>query len=752
MGEFSSTSPSNISPIEFITSTRTSTVAQKRISNFMGHAVAMLDHLQAQNKAAGLTAAQLQPIYQKALERLYQIKANLKTTVREISPERTKKIASLRKDLEQANKLDRENLAQVNELKGQLNKAVAPFEIKDLETLLRKAENKSEKSQEKVTSITKKLEDVTTNLSKNEVKELKEKLIEADKEITEVIRRSQIGVATQIGEKYEGTQEKVSTLAQGGWGAKWIHFLALTSKTNQKAIEAFEIAQGVMEATSRQEFSPTATPESQVERDKLAEFKGYQTEKTTLDRRAGVIGLNGIYRFQISFSSKDIHNQFKSFTAQNLGRQERNTIEGEIVIDQQKFMSRLIPLNKEFDQHMSIRGSLKIIFTVFTNIFGTRGISSANRQEAHLINGWESNLIWDGQSVFRSLRHAITADRYEKNETIRAKNSKQAANELLTAALFQEIAAQGLTLEEAQKKGIQLNLNSVSLITPDDIRPHLSGQANERQMLQDQVLALGQFTGKDLSITLNGIKIPVKVDVNAFNFGVNALALSKAPLLSGLANQYELNLKAMEGFRSQVGNFYNQVARELLNEEEKLAQASLLDLAVPSRIKDLQDALANAQLLMQDIEQMMADKKAYLKGNNQYEIEAKILNLTNLMDQTIEKINLGKSPEDRLAGFKCAFNCMSGKDRTGILDGVAKTFAILATLNDGRYPSHNDLQTNLALRQQFIEILMIVLKKGGSLKLTEINTGAEGFKADGLLDMTIEQVLQAQGFSSTTSH
>ena len=664
--------PSIIQPLN-APSIRTSVQAKQRISNFMGHALSLLNHLKQQNKLAGLTADKAQAVYDKAMLKITPLQSELERSV------------------ETANQVD---------------------------------------------------------LNYDDIENLKKNLKKAEEKIAKVIRQTQLDVASEIGKSFGGVKtDKVESLARGGWSAKWIYFLAflpLVAKTNQTAILVFKL----MEAASKTEFLP-ASDESKIESDKRAEFDRGQG---ALSRRAGVIGLNGIYRIQVAFSTGKIKEQLRSFMAQNMSDIERTTRNQEIKIDNEKFTSRHIPLNKEFDKHLGMSGTLT---QVFTKIFGSKGISSSNRSEPHLINGWESYLVKNDQILFRGLRHAITADKYEKDPEIRKKNSQEAAKELLKAALLQEIASQGLALSKAKEKGITLNLNSVSLVTPDDLRPLLRrlpgfhGQSDERQLLLDQVLALDSFKGTQI-FELDGFKIPVQVNVNTFNFGVNAGAtgIKKGPVTIriGLKNQYVHNVKAMNGLRSQVNNFYTHVTHELLDTRNSQD--------LKPHIAQLQSALKNANQLMLDIELMLADKKAYLEGDNQYEIGAKILNLSNLMDQTIQSINKNNPDRKQISGFKCAFNCMSGKDRTGIMDAVAKAFAIMASFNNGIYPSHRELKTDPALRKLFGKILVKVLLEGGSLEITEINTGAKGYKVGKearLLGMPLEQFLQVQGLSATTS-
>jgi len=223
----------------------------------------------------------------------------------------------------------------------------------------------------------------------------------------------------------------------------------------------------------------------------------------------------------------------------------------------------------------------------------------------------------------------------------------------------------------------------------------------------------------------------------------------------GLGNQYEHNLKAMVGFRKHVDQFSNNVALRLGELRTRIKTPDLPEtekIALTAEADQLEAELRNAYGLLQDIEKMMTDKKAYLKGDNQYEIGAKILNLSNLMDRTIDGINENKPQQERIAGSKCAFNCMSGKDRTGIMDAVAKTMAVMAVENQGRYPTHEEFK-NETVRKSFAEIFVKVALTSGSLDITGINTGAIGYKVGKearLFGMSIEEFLNMVGLAPTT--
>lgn len=555
-------------------------------------------------------------------------------------------------------------------------------------------------------------------LSKKEIKNLAKEIKHAEKAIAKTIQKAQIETAVEFTGRTD-LRDKMAILAKGGIKSHLLKLLSCVISTNREAIHAFKRASQEMSKIKR---GLEADPETQVEQDKLEDMK----HGREVNRRAGVIGLHGIYRITNSFDAKVIHKQLKSFIAQNLSEKTRETIPKTFEFpthhgEQKILTSQLIPLNKEFDQAINQRIGARpedgATVNVFGNIFGDKGISSANRQEPHLVNAWESNLSsHEGQSekvIYQALRHGIVSDKFEKDMNVRRANSDKAAQELLTAVLMQTLADRKMSLQDAANQPIDLNLNSVSVVTPDDLRA-IGTVANEKQMLLDQVEALHRLEGES-ELTVNGQKIRVNFQVNTFNFGVNAGAVD---FKLGVMNQYKHNKKALTSLNKQV--------EDLIKERP--------DMEISQR-QGLQD-------LKKDINLLMASPKAYLKGDNQFELAAKILNLTNLMNEI-----------DEYGRYKGSLNCMSGKDRTGILDSIAKTYATMAELN-GSYPTHEQLSSNPQIRKQFQEIAVKLLKESGGLEITELNTDARGYKVSKhalVGGISEEHFLDLIGLSKTTS-
>lgn len=551
--------------------------------------------------------------------------------------------------------------------------------------------------------------DATTKegLTGKQIKNLAKEIKKAEKEFVKIMKESQIDVLKEISERSD-LSKKLEVLAKGGTKAQVLKLLAWTNKSSKEALKVFNETKAKMNISEE----VVKVFDNELENSRIHEAR--DSRELVLKRRAGVI----FNQFALTFSPKMLHKQLKSYIAQQLSEKERTSIIRDIPInDKVTLKSELIPLNTHFDESLSQRSDTQTTARVFGAIFGNKGISSANRQEAHLVNAWESNLVnGENQVIYQALRHGITSDKFEKNTTIRNQNSLSAAKELVIAALMQEIAQKKMSLDDAAKSmdKIALNLNSVSLVTPDDLRALINNETSEKTMLEDQVKALHSLEKLE-SIEIDGKEIPIALKINTFNFGVNAGAVD---VKLGVYNQYKYNQRAFKGLSEEVKIFLEQESSHILPDE----MMQLLD-------------------LKNDIEILMQDEKAYLKGDNQFEIAAKIINLTNLMN----KIKNG--------GYKCSINCMSGKDRTGVLDAIAKAYASMADLN-GQYPTHSELMNDATIRKQFQELAVKFLKEAGGLEITDINTGVKGYKVSKhalVGGITEDHFLELVGLSKTTS-
>lgn len=548
-------------------------------------------------------------------------------------------------------------------------------------------------------SITRQLNEPGKTLSKKEIKNLKKELQNVEKQTAEIIHKTQVATLTEIA-KSQVTMDKrallevyIKTITAGGWKAKILKaksHLPFFFPGAYEASKAFKTGKETLEAQSRKSFDNLKGA------DQLTSHQAIQKEFATdavkaLSKRAGVVAHGDAFRFSFNLDRKKIRKQIKSFHAQNISQKtERKTIEHAItqpVGTPGKVATTIVPLNSEFDNS-------KGITSVFGRIFGSAGLSSMNRFEPHVINAAETGLTKDGKLLFTGLRHAILSSKLEKDPELRAENSRAMAKELVQAAVIQQISGQGGAFPETSREHpFVMDFMSVSLVTPDLLSKLKDGDISERVMLKDQENALKSLSGVQ-EFQIGDKTVFVQVNPMPFNYGVNAGAVGAIkPLLKkklGLDRQHVLNKESFKKLEARVGNFLT---------DDRLA---------PSQRE-------HVQVLWKDIQEMSKTKSSYLKGGNQYELGAKLLILSNLLNRTDQ-------------GSKCAFNCKSGKDRTGEMDAMVKAFALIGDRYGGRIPTSQEFRTSEALRAEFLETLVTLLKEGGGLEWASLNTGVRGYK------------------------
>jgi hypothetical protein len=253
---------------------------------------------------------------------------------------------------------------------------------------------------------------------------------------------------------------------------------------------------------------------------------------------------------------------------------------------------------------------------------------------------------------------------------------------------------------------VDLSIASLSLLTPDWVR---TGDGNERMMLRDQAQAWNDVSGLQTIRVRNPAGQMVDVTVNvqplAFNFGVNEGAVvgkfgvnsdNSSIMGWGMANEMnEPGLKALLGDNlapnAAIGGIIGQ-AIQRLNQGTPQEQQKALHLAT----------LANqVKTLWSNGAHMRDEGEAY-----------KMVSRLAVMSD--------------MAGVKVAFNCKSGKDRTGNLDTEAKFLASFISVHNAVPPIGHPLTGGE------ITDLRDLANKGGSRYFQELNTGVEGYKLKGV--------------------
>ena len=286
---------------------------------------------------------------------------------------------------------------------------------------------------------------------------------------------------------------------------------------------------------------------------------------------------------------------------------------------------------------------------------------------------------------------------------------------------------------------VDLNLSSISLLTPDRVRT--GPKSNEREMLRRQTEALQSLSGQQKNLQVRDASgdlhtVTVNCKVRTFNFGVNAGAVGRFyrvipshtlgwDKLMGWGYAMERNnpeLKALLGDpKSNLLGGEVQDKLDALQGEHAVLQSALTSMkrapqdGITAAIPELERECAAIEQRLTTLHSAAQDAKgiwregSYNKGGQDpYKMVSRLGVVINAMGETL------------------AFNCKSGKDRTGQLDAELK---YLSALNAGRglkgFPKPGAPATP-KLRQMRSDFTLGT----GNLEMQRLNTGLVGFKLD----------------------
>ena len=344
--------------------------------------------------------------------------------------------------------------------------------------------------------------------------------------------------------------------------------------------------------------------------------------------------------------------------------------------------------------------------------------------------------------------------------------AKQHADRLRTAAsrnMAEELAVASLASDPGKLQRaldgdtVELNLNSISLVTPDKVRPLLKPKGNERDMLRRQTEALQSLQGDKMQLKVRDSEgqlrtVNAKIKVRTFNFGVNGGAVGKmygvpshlpvwrnttggwnysmeqnnpaltemfGPLQTPSGNPAQdlterefpddlRYLSRLEPLRREdwglVGEKLQSLEQQYVDKQRSLRFATGSD--HEATLAELEDLRGKHKALIRaatDAKQIWRDGSYVKGGDDPYKMVSRLGLVINLMD-----------------GESLAFNCKSGKDRTGQLDAELKYQAALADAGSELSPG----KTPPELRKMHSDFTL----QAGNLEMQRLNTGVPGFK------------------------
>lgn len=300
------------------------------------------------------------------------------------------------------------------------------------------------------------------------------------------------------------------------------------------------------------------------------------------------------------------------------------------------------------------------------------GRVSGNKSCPEPVNCWKTELKdADGQELFAAMRHGVCSPDALSGVNrchvaiARARGLCKAA--FLSSPKYMEMIAKDNTVG-TKDNPIELNMTSVSLLS----RRALGG---EGKLFKDQYEAFNSLNkGAPLEISVNGRTVYVKPKIMSFNFGVQFASTGKLGSMLSLKNKYdrEVNKKAFKELKARVLK-YDGTNKEIVRK------------------------------LYNDVVDRYNARKEY-SSTDLYSVPSRIALLTYLM---------GDIP---------AFNCKSGKDRTGQMDVECK---FLSALLKNNIPLP---KPGAKLTPEQSNVYRDIVVGSGNLDIQQKNTGLGGYK------------------------
>ena len=321
-----------------------------------------------------------------------------------------------------------------------------------------------------------------------------------------------------------------------------------------------------------------------------------------------------------------------------------------------------------------------------------KGNNCHDTTSSHLLNGYSSSITVNNKTV--KCYRSATFSPYGLEDATQRRNAGVNRAVEFVKSIFRDRAdlLEKVNHADGDRIEVPFTITSVGLLTPALFTKE-RGMVADQFAIWDEINRLAQAGDEKLQLTLNGKTVVLKPTVLSFNFGVNSFALGNH-LSDGITGWGQVNARN------------NQALTELLNLANQRLQGN------PPPVKA--ENQAAVRVLIEQITHMKDNPSIYKNDNNEaYKMSSRIALLTDLLDE---------SP---------AFNCKSGKDRTGV---NYTDYAFLATLVALGKPIPEP-GAELTFDEQ--ALYRSIMMQNGNLEIQRDNTGFEGYKA--VTDMTSTQ-------------
>lgn len=340
---------------------------------------------------------------------------------------------------------------------------------------------------------------------------------------------------------------------------------------------------------------------------------------------------------------------------------------------------------------------------------GQRGVSSNDLKTDHLMNAWESSLSTkdkDGNEkvLFKAVRHGNTRGKATTTE------------ELVRMLAYSNIGKEKLeSIAKEKDPSVEMNISSMQLLSENFL--------GDKNMAEKQIKELKKWKDDKHKIFIPIIdgdverKVGVTVKIKnllTFNVGCNLQHL-KLPTVPYKRKRNEDNNR--DSLKSLFGSGFEKIKVEEIKEGENVdwikQSAKWGDKSIIGEYLRRDDRPEKEKRIVVQLSKQIINIWVNNKHNqytvNPYAIQSRLLYLSSLI------------------GFATAFNCKSGKDRTGICDAETKYLAESADANGNIPDPYEDVNPMVKFN------LSNMVKNGGALDVTKACTSTKGLKIVNML-------------------
>lgn len=335
------------------------------------------------------------------------------------------------------------------------------------------------------------------------------------------------------------------------------------------------------------------------------------------------------------------------------------------------------------------------------------GTSSQDKNTDSLINANISKLELGGETIFKALRHGNT------------RGGENATKQLIENCIILQYGSAGIgnVIEKHTNPDnpLEITIFSMGLMA---VAPELI--SSDKNLAIKQIAQLNKYNEKTIKLEINDKTFYAKPKIIAMNFGVNTQTLGSSNSFGGM-----LITKLKRKWKKELAGLNNDSLYTLIGFRiDKNTSESSPEIG--GLVRDiLKEGSPNAEeinILANSVRDYIIEysKAQFSKGPDQKnaikKVQSDAYGLQKSLILLCEKM-----------GYAVAFNCASGKDRTGLMDAIVKEGAARLAIEKGKNKVRKAFsgETDKSRRN-----LNDAINASGSLEIGQSNTGVSGFKVD----------------------